>query len=266
MAGRPRYICYEGLSKVTFYPHCSLTLSSTRSLIGLRQSGVGVRTVSGLMPNSRGFADDLAIMAGSAAGMQKLMQVVSSFCNWTGMKVKMTKSVITAYDYKTREDLPTDGIRYNGEPLVCLPAHDSFRYLGVRTALAGRKGSVGPGTTNEIHLVFCSTKELTRLLANHQIPLSFIVPSMRMVAAARSRYSAALVPWTDADLEELFKVWTLDAGRTGRFKLEAAAQLPLHPVPPAPRLRGSRYTDRPSARSPSTSARYPCKATRRYAG
>jgi hypothetical protein len=176
-------------------------------LIGLRLSGVGVRTVVGLRPNSRGFADDLALSTDSAAGMEKLLQVVSSFCFWAGMRVKMQKSVISAYDYKSHKDLPTDGIRYNGEALVCLPAHEGFRYLGVRTALAGRKGTGGPGTADEIHHVFDSTKELIRSLADHQIPLSFIVPSMRMVAAARFRYSAALVPWTDADLEALFKVW-----------------------------------------------------------
>ena len=42
------------------------------------------------------------------------------------------------------------------------------------------------------------------------MPLPLMVPSMRMVAASRFRYSASLVrvvPWTDAQLEELFKVW-----------------------------------------------------------
>ena len=45
------------------------------------------------------------------------------------------------------------------------------------------------------------------LLFSHQMPLPLMVPFMRMVAASRFRYSAALVPWTDAQLEELFKVW-----------------------------------------------------------
>ena len=30
---------------------------------------------------------------------------------------------------------------------------------------------------------------------------------MRSVATARSRYSAALTQWTDAELEELFRIW-----------------------------------------------------------
>jgi hypothetical protein len=55
--------------------------------------------------------------------------------------------------YKTRKrvDLPTNDIWYNREALVLFPAHESFRYLGevgVHAALAGRKGSVGPGTAD----------------------------------------------------------------------------------------------------------------------
>jgi hypothetical protein len=142
-----------------------------------------------------------------SSGMHKLLQVVSSFCEWSEMQIKLQTSVISAYNYKTHEDLPTEGIQYNGGALVRFPAHESFRYLGVRAALAGRKGSIRPRTADETHHVFGSTRELIRLLAQHQIPLSFVVPSMRMVAAARFRYSAALVQWTDTDLEELFKVW-----------------------------------------------------------
>jgi hypothetical protein len=34
-----------------------------------------------------------------------------------------------------------------------------------------------------------------------------MVPAMQMVASVRFRYSAALVPWTDAELDQLHKVW-----------------------------------------------------------
>ena len=179
-------------------------------LIGLRQSGVGFSTVRGLRTPGRGFADDLTLSTATPAGMKKLLDVVARFCTWTGMRVKLTKSVITAYDFAQRADLPTDGILYQGEALTCLPANESFRYLGVRTSLTvgrKRKTGQGPGTADEIQHVFSSTKELKPLLFSHQMPLPLMVPSMRMVAASRFRYSAALVPWTDAQLEELFKVW-----------------------------------------------------------
>ena len=86
------------------------------------------------------------------------------------MRVKLTKSFITAYDFAQRADLPTDGILYQGEALACLPANESFRYLGVRTSLmVGRKRKTGqgPGTADEIQHVFSSTKELKPLLSSH---------------------------------------------------------------------------------------------------
>ena len=179
-------------------------------LIGLRQSGVGHRTIGGVQSTNRGFADDLVLSTATPAGMQKLLQVVADFCNWSGMRVKLQKSVITAFDFGSRSKLPTDQLRYNGYALVNLAPDESFKYLGVRTALTkslnARPGSC-PCTKDEIDFVHRSTKELTSMLAEHQKPLSSIVPFMRMVATARFRYSAALVPWTDAALEELFKTW-----------------------------------------------------------
>jgi len=179
-------------------------------LTGLRQSGVGHNTICCKRTNSRGFADDLVLSTATAGGMQRLLQVVSDFCNWSGMRLQLKKSVITAFDFGRRCSLPTEGIHYNGSALVNLPPEKSFRYLGVRMALTKnrkKKGTTGPCTEDEVSHVLHSTKDLTRLLMDHQMPLSIMVPSMRMVAAARFRYSAALVPWTDADLDRLFKVW-----------------------------------------------------------
>ena len=101
------------------------------------------------------------------------------------MRVKLQKSVILAYDYRAHEDLQMEDIWCNGEVLVSIPANESFLYLGVRASLAGRKGSIGPDTADEIQHVFSSTRKLNRSLALHQIPLWFVVPAMRMVAAAR---------------------------------------------------------------------------------
>ena len=64
-----------------------------------------------------------------------------------------------------------------------------------------------PNTSDEIKHVKSFTKELTQLLAGLQMPLSLMILSMRAEEATRFRYSAALTPWTDADLEELFKIW-----------------------------------------------------------
>ena len=52
-----------------------------------------------------------------------------------------------------------------------------------------------------------ATKELSSMAKHHCYCLGQMVPAKQMVAAARSRYSAALVPWTDAELDQLHKVW-----------------------------------------------------------
>ena len=87
--------------------------------------GVGCRTVLGLksLAFGRGFADDLAVSTATPAGLQKIPDVIFLFCQWAGMRLKMAKSEVTAFDYSRRTDLPTNCIRYNGEALVCLPAH-----------------------------------------------------------------------------------------------------------------------------------------------
>ena len=59
------------------------------------------------------------------------LRVVSSFCEWSGMTVKLQKSVITAFDFGARCKLPTDTTHYQGQPLVRLAAEQSFPYLGV---------------------------------------------------------------------------------------------------------------------------------------
>ena len=44
-------------------------------------------------------------------------------------------------------------------------------------------------------------------MAKHRYLLSQMVPDMDMVGSARFRYSAALVPWNDSELDRLYKIW-----------------------------------------------------------
>ena len=180
-------------------------------LLALKKTGVGHRTVQGLKPSSKGFADDLALCTGTAADMNKLLQVVSAFCSWTGMQVNLPKSVITAWSYLAKQDLATDSILFNNQAFVHLSAEDSFRYLGVRASLVKRgkrkvKGSALCLVDEKQH-IFTSTTELATLSKNHKFLFRQMVPAMLMVAASRFRYSAPLVPWKDEELDKLHKVW-----------------------------------------------------------
>ena len=180
-------------------------------LLALKKAGVGHRTVQGLRPSSRGFADDLAILTGSPAAMNRALQVVADFCRWSGLGVNLSKSVITAWDYRCKRDLPTDVILFNGQPLVNLRADEHFRYLGVRASLVkkGKRKGKGhaPCLTDEKHHIFASTQELTTLSKNHKFLFRQMVPAMHMVATSRFRYSAPLVAWTDAEMDELYTIW-----------------------------------------------------------
>ena len=178
-------------------------------LLALKTTGVGHRTITGLRTPARGFADDLGIVCSSAADMQRLMGVVARFCDWSGMRVNLGKTVITAFDYRTKTDLDTDQIRFNGNPLIRLAADESFPYLGVRASLiASRKRcALSPGLASEKDHVFSATRELVHIAKDHRYLLGQMVPTMHMVASSRFRYAAPLVPWTDSELDKLHKMW-----------------------------------------------------------
>ncbi len=49
--------------------------------------------------------------------------------------------------------------------------------------------------------------ELAGIAKQHSYRLGQMVPAMQMVASARFRYSAAFVPWTDAELDSVHRDW-----------------------------------------------------------
>ena len=172
---------------------------------------MGVRVVTGLRSPARGFADDLTLVCESPEGMTRLLQVVNDFCEWSGMRIKLKKSFITAYDFGAGQELPTEDIKYQGKALTRLPADESFPYLGIRASLVEigrRKGPASsPGLSAEKKHVIAATKELVGVAKHHQYLVGQMVPAMQMVCTSRFRYSAPLVPWTDAELEDMQRVW-----------------------------------------------------------
>jgi hypothetical protein len=138
--------------------------------------------------------------------MSSLLQVVSDFCAWSGMRVKREKSVITGFDFRKKAHLPTASILLRGEPLANLPADEAFAYLGVRASLVSpshhaagaaklkRKVRIAPCLQTEKEHVRQRTQDITSKIRHHKYLLCQMVPAMRMVAASSFRYSAQLVP------------------------------------------------------------------------
>ena len=188
-------------------------------LLALRATGVAHRLMTGLRTPARGFADDLVLCTESPEDMGRLLTVVAGFCQWSGMRVKLQKSIASAFDFAKKEELPTGGILYNGVPLAHLPADASFCYLGVRASILARtaggrrpprwRPSASPNLAAEKAHVFSATRELVGVAKQHSscYLLSQMVPAMHMVGSARFSYSAALVPWSDSELDKLHKTW-----------------------------------------------------------
>jgi hypothetical protein len=74
--------------------------------------------------------------------------------------------------------------------------------------------------------IFSATEELVGIAKHHRYLLSRMVPAMQMVVSARFRYSAALVPWTDAELDQIHKVW-LQVHRSAWRSTPGDASAPL---------------------------------------
>ena len=141
--------------------------------------------------------------------MTCLLQVVARFCEWSGMRVNITKSVATAFDFATGSDLSTEGILYEGLSLPGLAADEAFTYLGVRASLVckNRRRQTAPCLTEEKQHIFAVTRDLIKIARRHKYLLCQMVPAMHMVATSRFRYSAPLVPWRDAELDKMHAVW-----------------------------------------------------------
>ena len=82
--------------------------------------------------------------------MTRLLQVVDDFCEWSGMRIKLKKLLITVYDFGAGQELPTEDIKYQAKPLTRLPpmpADKSFPYLGIRASLLEVGRRKGPATS-----------------------------------------------------------------------------------------------------------------------
>ena len=175
---------------------------------------MGFQLVTGLRSPARGFADNLTLICHSAEGISRLVQVVADFCNWSGMRIKIAKSVITAYDYGTRRDLPTDDIQYQGQALTSLPWTRASRILASARVWCPLDGDVPPTGPRLLPWVDgrkgardgCrAAKVLGGLAKRHKYLLGRMVPAM--VLASWFLYSAPLVLWTDVEMEDLPGVW-----------------------------------------------------------
>ena len=82
----------------------------------------------------------------SPEDMGRLLAIVADFRQWSGMRVKLQKSVASALDFAGKEELSTGGVLLKGALLVHLPADASFCDLDseVRASILTAGGHVTP--------------------------------------------------------------------------------------------------------------------------
>ena len=184
----------DGLSPLLF----SLIFNYLLHVLDSKQ--LGHKSTSGTRTPGRAFADDITLVTNSNKSMVELLAAVDLFCSWSGMRVNISKSEISAWDFNKNTTPDVSIVTMNGSPLQQLPASKAFRYLGFRFSLSGR-------WDEEIAHIFAVTSELIPIVTKHGYSTAQMSAVMHSVATARFRYSAALVPWTDQKLNKLHTVW-----------------------------------------------------------
>ena len=161
---------------------------------------LGHKSTSGTRTPGRAFADDITLVTNSNKSMAELLNAVDEFCKWSGMRVNVSKSEISAWDFNKNTTPDVSTVTMNGTPLEQLLASKAFRYLGFRFSLSG-------SWDEEIAHIFSVTSELVPIVTKHGYTTAQMSDVMHSVATARFRYSAALVPWTDKQLNKLHTIW-----------------------------------------------------------
>jgi hypothetical protein len=160
-------------------------------LLALEATSVGLVRLFHKPRVGRGFADDVAIISSSKQQMQTRLTTTAQFCRWSGMRVKVTKSVLSAYDFRDRTEADVTGILYEGHALQHLPPEEAFPYLGIRSSLTGCFRA-------EKEHVMTSVRELREQVAHHKYNLDQMVDAMhmvpRLVFAIRLRLSHGQTP------------------------------------------------------------------------
>jgi len=152
--------------------------------------------------NNIGFIDDISIFAETPEGMQTLPDVVQEFITWCGMEINVNKTFLRVIDKdrKRRESTPALDLRINGERLKTLDINGACWYLG--------HWGTGNGDMSATREVVREKARVARdLIKSHPLTpeLSADLSAQKEIGAFR--FSAALIEWSQSELEGLPKIW-----------------------------------------------------------
>ena len=170
--------------------------------IGKDQDDSSQDTDHGYQFNNMDFIDYISIFACTLEKMQTLLDVVQEFTTWCGMEINVKKSFVLVIDKdrKRRESMPAPDLWINGERLKTLDINDACRYLGYWGT-----GNGDMSTTREV--VHEKARVARDLINSHSLTPELSAELFVQKGIGAFRFSAALIEWSQSELEGLQKIW-----------------------------------------------------------
>ena len=185
----------------------------------LNCADVGYKHGSGISTSALAFIDDCALLSGTAKGMSRLVRRLNRFYSWAGLSINNSKCAICAWDFKLNKQLNTDCFTINGQALPALSKSDTYKYLGLEICVGGswhtEKMRVRRKLAESVSALKTSPYQPHQL---EQVVRACLLPTFR--------YGAALVPWTDRELDSITS--TFANGRRLAWKLPPGSPTAMH--------------------------------------
>jgi hypothetical protein len=151
--------------------------------------------------NLIGFVDDLSLFTQTLGGAQALLEAIQEFELWSGLKVNRKKTCAMIIERQGPSQCQTDEtLTYMGQKVALLAPSVACRYLGVWGTPTGDMSATKTR-------IFKKTEEARDLLKRHPLTPEQAIDLFTSIGVGAFRYSAALVPWTEKELERLEAVW-----------------------------------------------------------
>ena len=153
---------------------------------------------------SSGFADDTTLHTDgvdAVPAMQCIIQPAGEYLGWMGCSVNMFKSKIAAINFATGQTIATDSIKLNGVAFPALGSNQAHKQLGVRVALNG------DFSQEKTHVLTEMQHRLSALKTDKVLSPTLKEMGIKIGVVPVFRYSAGVVPWSRAELEQISKLW-----------------------------------------------------------
>ena len=181
-----------------------------------RQQGVEheIRNIPGF--NNLFFCDDLSMVTSTERGMQQLLGVLEEFESWSGIRLNLKKTVCMRIGKGAREQQPELNLRYRGKAVRVAAVDEPIRYLGFWATADGDFAETK-------RRVIEKTKQAIDRIQHHPLTPELAWEVFVSQGVGAFRYSAAVVDWNDAELEELERLWVQGYKAAWHLNLQTAS-------------------------------------------